>query len=482
MKTEIDIHKAEEAAKPQAEAIKAEARSKTTNPIVILLGILLLAMALTYVIDSGAFEREGKLVVPGSFEVMPKDRSPMNLFAVPGGEDRAAAQPVSLIGTLMAIPKGLSQASGLIFMVLIIGGMFGILTRAGAIDAGLERLLSAFRGNMYVLVPGLMLVFSAGSSFLGLASEYLLIIPIMAALAERLGMARIIGLAIVTVSVKVGYLTSVTNPIPLTIAQPLVGLQIFSGAGFRFACYLVFLVVGIAFMMLMVRRAGFSRADVVKFSAAKLSLRHALALMVLVVGVGIVVYASNRWHWHHDALSAYYIGLSIALAVASGLGASEAAEAFVFGMKKVLMASVLIGVATAVSIVLAEGQVLDTVVNGLTNMVGGGGPILAAQGMFVSQLLLDFLIPSTSGQAAVSMPILGPIGQLSGVPAQTTVLAFLFGNGLTNMLTPTSGTLLAYLATAQVGWGKWAKFIFPLWLLFALIAMVLLTVAVEVGY
>lgn len=482
MSIDVDVHKEEMAAQKTAIVAKAHARTKTTNPIVILLGILFLAMLLTFVIDSGAFERDGTLVVPGSFEVIEKNRSPAALFALLGDPEAGSARPVGLIGTMMAIPKGLERASGLIFMVLIIGGMFGILTHSGAIDAGLERLLALFKGNMYVLVPGLMVLFSAGSTFLGLASEYLLIIPVMAALAERLGMSRIIGLAIVTVAVKVGYLTSVTNPIPLTIAQPLVGLQIFSGAGVRFAFYLVFLVVGIVFMLAMVRRAGFVRDEVIEFSAERLSPRHTIALGTLVVGVAVLVYASNRWQWHHDALSAYYIGLSIALAAASGLRPSETAEAFVFGMKKVLMASILIGVATAVSIVLAEGRVLDTVVHSLTGMIGDGGPVVAAQGMFISQLLLDFLIPSTSGQAAVSMPILGPLGQLSGVSQQTTVMAFLFGNGLTNMITPTSGTLLAYLATAQVGWGRWAKFIFPLWLLFSVIAMILLTISVQIGF
>lgn len=482
MKTDIDLHKKKAAAGGVVEDAKAVGRSGATNPIVILLGILVFAMVLTFVLDSGAFDRQGKLVVPGSYEVIEKDRSLESLFAVPQNTADGSAKPVGFVGMLMAIPKGLSQASGLIFMVLIIGGMFGILTRSGAIDAGLERLLGLLKGNMYVLVPGLMIVFSAGSSFLGLASEYLLVIPIMAAMTERLGLSRIIGLAIVTVAVKVGYLTSVTNPVPLTIAQPLVGLQIFSGAGMRFAFYLVFLSLGIAFMLVMVRRYGFVKGEVVSFSSERLAPRQALALAVLVVGVGVLVYASNRWHWHHDALSAYYIGLSIVLAAASGLRPSEAAEAFVFGMKKVLMASILIGVATAVSIVLAEGKVLDTVVNSLTGMIGDSGAVVAAQGMFVSQLLLDFLIPSTSGQAAVSMPILGPIGQLSGVSPQTTVTAFLFGNGLTNMITPTSGTLLAYLATAQIGWGQWARFIFPLWLLFSLVAMVLLTIAVETGF
>jgi uncharacterized ion transporter superfamily protein YfcC len=482
MSVDIDVRKEEGDVVAKAADIKAAAREKTTNPIVILLGILMLAMLLTFVINSGAFERDGNLVVPGSFSVLEKDRSPLGLFALPSDSADGAAQPVGFIGALMTIPKGLERAAGLIFMVLTIGGMFGILTKSGAIDAGLERLLSLFKGNLYVLVPGLMIVFSAGSTFLGLASEYLLVIPVMAGMAGRLGMSRLIGFAIVTVAVKVGYLTSVTNPLPLTVAQPLLGLQIFSGAEVRFIFYLLFLAVGIGFMLVMVRREGFSAGEVIEFESGALPRRHLMLILLLVLGVAFLVVASNSWHWHHEALTAYYIGLSLGLALISGLGANGAAEAFVFGMKKVLVASVLIGVATAVSIVLSEGQVLDTVVYALTSIVGEDGPVMAAQGMFVSQLLLDFLIPSTSGQAAVSMPILGPIGQLTGVPQQTTVMAFLFGNGLTNMITPTSGTLLAYLATAQVSWTRWARFVLPLWAIFSVLAMILLTVAVEIGF
>lgn len=464
-------------------AIEAPVKKRrTTSPVVILLGILFLATVLTYLIDSGAYQREGRLVIPGSYEEVAKDSSFLGLFAVGHEETADVAHPVSLVGTLQAIPEGLERSGGLIFMVLIIGGMFGIISTTGAIDSGLERLLGLVRGNIYLLVPGLMVVFSAGSTFLGLASEYLIIIPVMVAMAERLGMSALIGLAIVTVGTKIGYLASVTNPLPLTIAQPLVGLQIFSGAGTRFAFYLVFLTIGILFLLCVVRRQNVSTTGGFEFESGKLSTRHAVLLGALTAGVAVLVYASNRWHWGHHTLSAFYIGLSIVLAALSGLGASAAADAFVGGMKKVLMAAILIGVATAVSVVLEEGKVLDTVVFSLTSIIGEGGPIIAAQGMFVSQLLLDFLIPSTSGQAAVSMPILGPIGQLSGVEPQTTVLAFLFGNGLTNMLTPTSGTLLAYLATAQVGWVQWARFIFPLWLLFSAVAMVLLSIAVMIGF
>lgn len=460
----------------------AKSLSKHTNPIIVLLGILLLAMALTYVVESGNYERDGRLVVPGSYEVIEKDSSLTNLFSLHTETAEGSARPVSLVGTLMSIPVGLERMAGLIFMVLLIGGMFGIMTTSGAIDAGLERLLGTVNGNIYVLVPSLMIVFGAGSTFLGLASEYILIIPLMVAMANRLGMSNVIGLAIVTVAVKAGYLSSVTNPLPLTIAQPLVGLQIFSGAGLRFVFFLIFLTVGIAFTLWMIRREGFDRTAVIAFSSERLSKRHTAMLLVLLAGIAMIVYFSNAHQWEHPELSAFYVGLSIILAAISGLGASAAADAFVGGMKKILMASMLIGVASAVAVTLENGRILDSVVHMLTDFIGTDSTFFAAVGMFMSQLALDFLIPSTSGQAAVSMPILGPIGQLTGVQPQTTVLAFLFGNGITNMLTPTSGTLLAYLAAAQVSWTQWAKFIVLLWAVFIALAILMLAYAVSVGY
>lgn len=456
--------------------------SRSVHPVVVLLGILLMAMGLTYVIDSGSYQREGRLVVPGTYQAIDKSVSAADLIALPAPAAPDSARPVSLIGAALAIPTGLERMAGLIFMVLIIGGMFGIMTHSGAIDAGLEKLLSGVRGNIYVLVPILMLVFAAGSSFLGLASEYLLVIPLMVAIAARLGMPNIVGLAIVTVAVKAGYIASVSNPIPLSIAQPLVGVQIFSGAGFRLGAFLAFLAVGIAYVLWMIRREGYRATEVGQFDHSPLALRHRLVLGVLVAGIALLVWGSNRWHWNHHQLSAYYIALSALTAAVAGIGPSAAAEAFVSGMKKVLMASMLIGVASAVAVTLEQGRILDSIVHGLTSLIGEDGAWVAAVGMFFSQLLLDFLIPSTSGQAAVSMPILGPLGQLTGVTPQTTVLTFLFGNGITNLLTPTSGTLLAYLATAQVGWVQWARYAFWLWLAYIVLAILVLTVAIQTGY
>ena len=452
-----------------------------TNPVIILMGILFLGTLMTWFVSSGAFQRDGRLIIPDSYEVVTKERSIQGLIVTPEVENGIAA-PVSVVQTLLAIPAGFERGASLIFMVLIIGGMFGILDQAGVVDNGINRLLRLVKGNINLLVIVLMAVFSAGSAFLGLASEYLIVIPVMTAMATRIGLPTIVGFAIVTLAVKIGYLASVTNPIPLTIAQPLVGVPIFSGVGLRMFFYAVFLFAGIGFMLFKLR--GVNRDVELNFDELQvppMSAREALMLGVLVLGIITIIIGSTRMQWAHHELTACYIAISIGLGACSTMGANESVEAFIDGMKKVLLASALIGVAMAVTIVLEQGQILDTIVHTLNGAIGENGAYLTAVWMFFSQLLLDFMIPSTSGQAAVTMPVLAPLSQLAGVGPQTTVSAFLFGNGITNMLTPTSGTLLAYLAAGRIEWLAWVRYILPIWAGFIVLACALLSVAVALG-
>ncbi len=475
--SEISLMKSQSAVDTDNQVAKEP--SVKGNPLVILLFILLIAGALTYLVDSGSYQRDGKVVIPGTFQLIEKDTSISHLLSVRDKEDIEGATPASVADLLQAIPKGLDKASGLIFMVLVIGGMFGILTSSGAIDNGLHKLIGLVKGNIFALTIILMTVFSFGSTMLGLASEYLLVIPIMVALSRKVGLDPIYGFAILTISVKVGYIASILNPLPLTIAQPLVGLPIFSGAMQRSIYFAVFLVLGVGFMIYKLRKANSASQISIDTPHFTIPFRHVLMLAVMFISIIFLAIASNQWQWKHQEITSYYILISILLALISGYKPSEAAEVFVEGMKKVLLASFLIGVASAVAIVLSDAYVLDTIVNWMSGFIGEGNKYAAVTGMFVSQLLLDVLIPSTSGQAAVSIPILSPLGQLSGVTSQQTVTAFLFGNGITNLLTPTSGTLLAYLATAGISWTRWFKFVLPLWFIFSAAAVVLLCLAVS---
>ena len=458
-----------------------EKKKRSSSPTIIMLIIVLIAMSLTYILPSGHFERDGKLVVPNTYQTIEKTYEAKDILVGTGSEENA--MPVSVLQGLKAVPEGIVEQADLIFMVMFIGGMFGVLSHTGVIDAGLERSLSITKGNVYLLVPVLMIIFSLGSTFMGMAKEYLLIIPMIVAMTDRLQLSRVTGLAIVALAVKVGYLASLTNPYALTIAQPLAGVPVFSGMSMRVATYFVMMTICIAFVLWNIRRESRDLGNIqYTFDTKKLSLRHVTILIALALGVVFMVYGSQTWSWKAMELSTYYLFLSIIFAILGGMGPSETADAFVSGMKKVLIAAVLIGLATAVSIVLKEGQIMDTIINSLVGLIGSGNSYISAYAMFATQLALDVAIPSTSGQAAVTMPILVPVGQMVGVSPQTTVFAFLMGNGLTNVITPTSSGLLIFLATAEVSWTKWAKYVFPCFVMLFIAAIGLLTVAVATGY
>lgn len=464
------------------EGAAVKPQRKSMNPTVVMGIIVLITTLLTYVVKSGEFERDKKKIVPGSYHEIEKVFGFWDMLFGTGAPEGKAA-PVSLVQMIHAIPQGIIEQADLVIMVMFIGGMFGVLQASGTIDAGLEKLLKVAKGNVYVLVPVLMIVFSFGSTFLGMAKEYLLVIPIVIAMTDRLNLPKVIGLAIVAVPVKVGYAASITNPFALSVAQPLVGLPVFSGLWLRVLTYCIMMVVSIAFVLFTIRRYRSEHTEVsADFEGGHMSARQGWILVMLAIGVVFMVFGSQHWEWETDALAAYYLVLAVLFGTVAGFGPSRTATEFVTGMKKVMIAAVLIGMATAVAIIMKQGMILDTIIGYFVGIVGGHGAYVSAYAMMVSQLFIDVAIPSTSGQAAVTMPILGPVGEIVGVTPQTTVFAFLMGNGLTNVITPTSSGLLIFLAAAEVSWTKWAKYVWPLLVLMILIAMAMLTLAVAVGY
>jgi uncharacterized ion transporter superfamily protein YfcC len=326
-----------------------------------------------------------------------------------------------------------------------------------------------------------MIALAAGSTFLGLISEYLVLIPIAVVLAEQLGYDALFGTAMVTIAAKIGYLTSVTNPLALVVAQPIVGVPVFSGAAFRAATFVVFLPLGIWFLLRAARRAPADVTIDAQHDVEPMSGRHSAALVVLLAAIVLMVVGVQRFSWGNSELSAMYVGVALVLAIVGRLGSREAAQAFLRGMQGMMLAAILVGLAAAVEVILRQAMVLDTVVAGLTRTTQGRSPVVVAVLMMFVQMIIDVFIPSTSGKAAITMPILGPIGHLAGVSGQVTVQAFLFGNGLMNTLTPTSGMLLAYLAAGGVSYGRWIRFVAPLALVLFVLCVLALIIAVAIG-
>jgi uncharacterized ion transporter superfamily protein YfcC len=477
----------------------AAPRRRMPHAIVMMLLIIVAAIGLTYVVPSGEFQR-GKdgLVVPGSFHTIPKDYG--SALSLTPTKQKGVATPAHPVMVVSSIPAGMARSATLIFMILFIGGMFGVLQATGALEAGIERLLAVTRGNVNIVVPVFMILLALGSTFLGLISEYLVVIPIALLLSERLGYGALFGTALVTIAAKIGYLTSVTNPLALAVAQPIVGVPVFSGAWYRAITFLVFLPIGIVYLL---RRchpersapprvgqgegpgfvAGHAQRAEVPPSARddRMSPRQVGVLLVLFAAIVVMVLGVEELKWGNPELSAMYLAVALVMAIIGRVPSREASQAFVNGMQGMMLAAILVGLASAVEVILRDGMILDSIVAFLTRSVEGKPPVIVANLMMLMQMVIDVFIPSTSGKAAVTMPILGPIGQLAGVSGQVTVQAFLFGNGLMNTLTPTSGMLLAYLATGKVSFSQWIRFILPLAAILFALCTVALTVAVLIG-
>lgn len=463
--------------------LTAPARRRLTipHPVIMMLLIIIAAVVLSWLIPSGLFDRAPNgHVLPGTYHVIPKHYS-LQALLWPQHSTHAAAYPADIASLVSSIPIGMTHAAGLIFMIMFLGGMFGVLRASGALDAGVERLVAATGGNVYVLAPVLMIVLSAGSTFLGLISEYLVLIPMALVLAEKLRLGPLFAVALIAIPAKIGYLASVTNPLPLVIAQPIVGVPVFSGLPFRLVLWVVFLAIGMAYLLVLLARSGFTPSQEVH-EAPKLTGRQTAILLAIALGVVAIVYGAGNLHWGNLQLGAFYIFLGLLIAVLGGMDAEHAAESFVDGMKGMMLAALLVGLAGAVEEVLRNALVLDTIINDLAALAQNKAPVLVAQALVGIEIILDVLIPSTSAKAAISIPILWPIAQLSGLGGQTTVLAYLIGNGLTNMVTPTSGMLLAYLSTGRVPYGTWIRFILPLWAVLLVLSLIAAAVAVVIGY
>ncbi|MYM84313.1 YfcC family protein [Duganella sp. FT50W] len=446
---------------------------------VMMFAALAIAVLLTWVLPSGQYERRGgsetALVVPGTYRAIPKlvDASAL----APQAQTATQAAPLSPAAIFTAVPAGLVKLANLIFMVLL-GGMLGVFRSTGAFDAGIERLLGLTGGRVMVLTPIVMIILSAGSTFLGMITEYLIVIPLVIAIAERLGMSRLFGFTLLTLAAKVGYLASVTNPLALLIAQPIVGVPVFSGALVRFTLWAIFLLLAIGFVLRMEPRPR----KVAPLVSRPLSTSHFIIIAIVCGALAILGYGSTVLGWRDSQFATLYVVTALCVGLAARMPAREGAHAFVEGMNSMMLAALLLGMARGVEIVLREGRILDTIIAFASDQVAHLAPVVVAPIIMGLEMVLTLLIPSTSAKAALSIPILGPIGASVGVSGQTTVLAFILGNGLVNMFSPTSGMLLAFLAAGGIPYGRWFRLILPLFALYTVIATAAVMLAVMLHY
>jgi len=469
--------------------------------VFVLLTVLVFVVSLsTYVVPSGEFRRETRvvggmertLVVPGTYRSMPKTFSVEGVL-VGGDAPEGTAAPVSVRGFLTAIPRGLVESADIVFMLFIIGGAFGILQESGTIAGAIAGLLRTFGRSAPLLTVVIMLALAIGGSTLGMGEEFVPLVPLFVLIAYRLGYDRLYGLAMVSMASEAGFAAATTNPFTVNIAQGVAELPLNSGLLLRVVFFALAMTLTITHVLrygARLRRdpaasmlpADDGPAPADELDGSQFDRRHQLALGATVMIFAGLLYGVQAFGWWLDELSGGFFLMGIAGAAICGMRLDDATRAFVKGMESMVVAALVVGFARGISVVMMDGQILDTLVGAAASVLATVPRYLSVEGMFVFQTALNFFIPSGSGQAVVTMPVMTPLADVLGLTRQTAVLAFQFGDGLSNMVIPTSGVLMAMLALARVPYTTWLRFAGPLFLQLTALAAVFLVIAVWMSY
>ncbi|MCB2411213.1 YfcC family protein [Hymenobacter lucidus] len=439
------------------------------HPLVLLTGFILLAMLLSYVLPAGEFARHADaatgrdVVVPGSYHPVP-------------------ASPVSLPTAMVAIPKGMADAAGVIFFVFLAGGAFTVVDQTGALQRGVNWLLSKLRGQEVLVIPIISLLFATMGVLENMQEEIIPLIPVLLVLMRRLGYPVITAAAVSIGAAAVGASFSPMNPFQVGIAQKLAQLPLLSGAGFRLAFLALALVIWIGGTM---RYAARNRVVPELLAEEQTDTsgagRHGLVLLLLLLTFTVFVYGVLNLGWEFEQMAALFFVFGVLAGLVGGLGFNGTAEAFITGFRDLAFSGLLIGFARAIFVVLEQGHIVDTIVNGMSAPLAQLPVTLSALGMIGVHTALHLPVPSVSGQAVLTMPILTPLSDLLGLPRQVMVLAFQYGAGLCELITPTNGALVAIVAACGVRFDAWWKFVLPLYLALLALAVAAVVVGIAIG-
>jgi uncharacterized ion transporter superfamily protein YfcC len=453
---------------------------RVPDTLVLLFGMMVVALVATWLLPPGQFEtaltETGRaVVVPGTYALV---------------EDARTLMPWEL---LTVIPRALADAQDIIFFVLIVGGAIRVLRATGTIDAILGAVLRRVGHSPALLISIGMGVFAAGSATLGVAEEYIPLTLVLISLCVAMRMDTVTAIGIMVVGYGIGYGVAALNPFTVLVAQRVAELPPASGMGFRLAIFLPFLAIGIHHVLRYSRRVQADPAsslvygiEAAQHPAAEMhpgmTGRHRLVVGMTLAALGAMVYGIAVPKWYILELGAIFLALALFAGLAGGLGANDTARRFAEGAAELASTALLIGFARSIALILEDGQVLHTIVNGLATPLQATGAEFAAIGMLAIQTVINLFIPSGSGQAFVTMPLMAPIGDLVGVSRQTAVLAYQFGDGFANMIVPTNPVLMGILGIAGIPYDRWLRFIAPLLLKLFLAGSITLVIAVWTGF
>jgi uncharacterized ion transporter superfamily protein YfcC len=401
-------------------------------------------------------------------------------IVVAGSFHRVDPHPIGLFDTLLSVPRGMVDAASVIFLVFLVGGAFTVVEETGALRQAVGSLVLAVGKRGELVIPIVSLAFAAGGALENMAEEIIALVPVLMLVTRRLGFDAITGVAISIGAAGIGAAFSPINPFQAQIAQKVAGLPLLSGWAFRTVVMGIALAIWIGWTW---RRAIRTRRppDVENVPARSLPLRTWSVLTIVIATFAVFIYGVLRLGWDFDQMSALFFAMGIVAGFAGGLGTGGTATAFVNGFASMAYAAMLVGFARAIFVTLDQGRIIDTLVNGLVSPLQHLPVAACAIGMMAAQALIHFPVPSVSGQAVLTMPLLVPVSDLIGLSRQVTVLAFQYGAGLTELVTPTNGAVVAVATASGVKFGDWLSFAVPIYLVMLVFAAIAIVIAILTG-
>lgn len=450
------------------------------HAVTLLFGILVLVALMTYVLPAGTYDR---VTVDGRSRV------------VPGSYEEVASSPVGFLELFRSIPLGFAAAAEIIFVVLAGGIMFGILEKSKALENGVGTLVKTLGERRRGLIIVLMTFVFGG---LGVAVGYennIALVPIAAVLSLAIGGDLVLAAGISVAAITIGFGLSPINPYTVGTGQKIAELPLFSGAWLRaLLCFTA--LAGLAWYNLRYARrvladparslgAGLQTEGLVlsrPLIEYRMTANNWLVLATFLAGLAVGLYGVFVFGWYINELSAIFLMIALAAGLVAGFDATRISEEVLNGVAAAAPGAFMVGYATSIKVLMETGRISDTISFQLSELLQGLPLHASAIAMSASQCIINFFIPSGSGQALASLPVMIPLGDLLGLTRQTTILAYQIGDGVTNLVNPTLGGLIAMLSMCRVPLDRWLRFIFPVLLAVLLLSWLALLLAVAVGY
>lgn len=473
-----------------AESSKGIKQFKVPHVYAIIFALMVIFAVLTWIVPSGSYQRQEvngrEVTVAGTYE-----QSEKTYIDEETGDEVDLRQGV--FDVLQAPTRGIQEAIEVVAFILIVGGSFQVITKTGAITSGMGRVVRRFKNKDILIIPIAMVLFALGGTSFGMAEETLPFFAIFMPIMMAMGFDSMTAFMVVFVGARTGYIASTINPFNVLIAQGILGIQGNPQLWLRMIAWVVLTAVAITWVVLHTRRVKKNPessitfeddiAKKVEFAADESALdaeftgRQKGVLAVFIAGMCLIIWGLVTQGWYMNEISAVFLAMGLLAGVIAGFSQDVIAQEFVAGIADFAFSAIVVGLARGILVIASDGMIIDTILNALATGLGGIPAVLFTTLLYAVENLLAILVPSSSGLAALTAPIFGPLTELMGLNPEAAVWALSMGSATMSLICPTSAILVAGLGVCKIKLGQWWKTVWKFFLVVSLINIVFVAIS-----